>query len=523
MTDEAYLKERLDELARSGGAVITLDIAPILRAFDPAPSPAYLDAAIGAYLLNPLKNSYNYEDLARDYLGVVLPAAGELFDKKNAPADDDERYLSFAANQVLVPLLAWPVIKAALADQGMASLYCDIEMPTAFRLHEMEVAGVRVAREALSDYSRRLGERLGELEGHIYELAGEEFNINSPRQLGEILFEKLGLPGGKKTKSGYSTAADVLEKLKGAHPLVPAVLEYRTYAKLRSTYAEGLADYIGPDGRIHGHFQQTVTATGRISSTDPNLQNIPVREELGREIRRLFIPADGCVFVDADYSQIELRVLAHFSGDERLIAAYNSAEDIHAITASQVFHVPLAEVTKYQRSAAKAVNFGIVYGESAFGLAEGLGISRKEANAYIADYFATYPGVKDFLDRQIAEAKNRGYVTTLFGRRRPVPELKSGNFMQRQFGERVAMNSPIQGTAADIMKLAMIAAEKALRESGSAARIVLQVHDELLLEVPVEEKEAVISLVRKAMGGAAQLRVPLEVSVEAGESWYETK
>ncbi|MBQ7247995.1 MAG: DNA polymerase I [Lachnospiraceae bacterium] len=523
MTDEELLKAHIEALAGSGASIRTLDLAALLRTFDLKESEAYTDVSIGAYLLNPLKNSYRYEDIARDYLGTVFPAAEELFDKKTVPSDEDEKYRTYFSRQALTALLAWPRIEEQLSQAGMLGLFRDVEMPTAFRLHEMEKAGIRVNRDELASYSRRLGDEIERLERTIYELAGEDFNVNSPRQLGEILFEKLGLPGGKKTKSGYSTAADVLEKLRDSHPLIPAVLEYRTYTKLRSTYAEGLAEYIGDDERIHGHFLQTVTATGRISSADPNLQNIPVREELGREIRKLFIPAEGCIFVDADYSQIELRVLAHFSGDERLIAAYNSAEDIHAITASHVFHVPLAEVTRYQRSAAKAVNFGIVYGESAFGLAEGLGISRKEANSYIADYFATYPGVKQFLDRQVADAKNNGFVTTLFGRRRPVPELKSSNFMQRQFGERVAMNSPIQGTAADIMKMAMIAAEKALRERGLAARIVLQVHDELLIEAPLEEKEAVCALVRETMAGAASLRVPLEVSVESGESWYETK
>ncbi len=523
MVDESYLKERMEALANGGARIITLDLAELLRLLDLKESAAYTDVSVGAYLLNPLKNSYRYEDIARDYLGAVLPAAAELFDKKSLPSDDDEKYITYISRFAQVPLLAWPVIRGQLAYTGMLELFEKIEMPTAFRLHEMEAAGVRVNRSELAAYSVKLAGRIEQLEETIYELAGEDFNVNSPRQLGEVLFEKLGLPGGKKTKSGYSTAADVLEKLRDAHPLVPAVLEYRTYSKLRSTYAEGLAEYIGDDERIHGRFLQTVTATGRISSADPNLQNIPVREELGREIRRLFIPADGCIFVDADYSQIELRVLAHFSGDERLIAAYNSAEDIHAITASQVFHVPLAEVTRYQRSAAKAVNFGIVYGESAFGLSEGLGISRKEANAYIADYFATYPGVKEFLDRQVISARNDGYVTTLYGRRRPVPELKSSNYMQRQFGERVAMNSPIQGTAADIMKIAMISCERALRDGGFRSRIVLQVHDELLLEVPFDEKDAVMQLIRETMSGAADLRVPLEVGIESGESWYETK
>ena len=523
MSDEELLKAHIEALAGSGAGIRTLDLAALLRTFDLKESEAYTDVSIGAYLLNPLKNSYRYEDVARDYLGTVFPAAEELFDKKTVPSDEDEKYRTYFSRQALTALLAWPRIEEQLSQAGMLGLFRDVEMPTAFRLHEMEKAGIRVNRDELASYSRRLGDEIERLERTIYELAGEDFNVNSPRQLGEILFEKLGLPGGKKTKSGYSTAADVLEKLRDSHPLIPAVLEYRTYTKLRSTYAEGLAEYIGDDERIHGHFLQTVTATGRISSADPNLQNIPVREELGREIRKLFIPAEGCIFVDADYSQIELRVLAHFSGDMRLIEAYNSAEDIHAITASQVFHVPLNEVTKYQRSAAKAVNFGIVYGESAFGLAEGLGISRKEANSYIADYFATYPGVKQFLDRQVADAKNNGFVTTLFGRRRPVPELKSSNFMQRSFGERVAMNSPIQGTAADIIKMAMLRVYDRLRAEGLRSRLILQVHDELIIEAPTGELDAVHRIMNEEMTHAAELSVPLEIDMHDGATWYDAK
>ena len=356
-----------------------------------------------------------------------------------------------------------------------------------------------------------------------YEETGKRFNINSPKQLGEILFGEMKLPGGKKTKTGYSTAADVLEKLADDHPVVRKILDYRQLTKLYSTYAEGLAAYIGPDGRIHGKFNQTITATGRISSTEPNLQNIPVRMELGREIRKVFVPAEGCVFIDADYSQIELRILAHMSGDERLIEAYRSAQDIHAITASQVFHTPLDQVTPLQRRNAKAVNFGIVYGISAFGLSEDLSISRKEAMEYIDQYFHTYPGVKTFLEDLVRQGKEHGYVTTLYGRRRPIPELKSSNFMQRQFGERVAMNSPIQGTAADIMKIAMIRADRRLREEGFKARIVLQIHDELLVEAPVKEAEQVKALLEEEMRGAAQLKVALEVEAKTGDSWFAAK
>ena len=361
------------------------------------------------------------------------------------------------------------------------------------------------------------------LEQKIYELAGETFNINSPKQLGEILFERMQLPHGKKTKTGYSTAADVLEKLAPDYPVVQMILDYRQLTKLNSTYAQGLAGFIREDGRIHGKFNQTITATGRISSTEPNLQNIPVRMELGRAIRKVFVPEDGYVFVDADYSQIELRILAHMSGDERLISAYRDAQDIHAITASEVFHTPLDEVTPLQRRNAKAVNFGIVYGISAFGLSEDLSISRKEALEYINKYFETYPGVKRFLDEQVQIGKEQGCVTTMYGRKRPIPELKSGNFMQRSFGERVAMNSPIQGTAADIMKLAMIAVDRELREKHLRSRIVLQVHDELLVETHRDETEQVVQILTDRMKHAADLKVSLEVEAHTGDNWLDAK
>ena len=523
MIDDEFIKSHLDEHAKNA-KIVTLGLARLLREFDLIESENYFDAEIAAYLLNPLQNTYSYEDIARDYLGgLVLPTRDEVFDKKNMPKEDDERFINYVSRLVSVPLLAMDEMNARLNDSGMKELFEKIEMPTAFKLYGMEKVGVRVNKEELAEYGEKLTGEIDKLEKIIYKLAGCEFNINSPKQLGEILFEKLGLPGGKKTKSGFSTAADVLEKLKADNEIVKYILEYRTYAKLRSTYAEGLSGFISEDGRIHGHFLQTVTATGRISSADPNLQNIPVREELGREIRKVFIPREGCVFIDADYSQIELRVLAHYSGDEKLIAAYNSDADIHRITASEVFGVALSDVTSEMRRAAKAVNFGIVYGESAFGLSEGLGISRKEANDYINKYFATYPGVKAFLDSMVLDAKNNGYVKTLYGRRRPVPELKSSNFMQRQFGERVAMNSPIQGTAADIMKLAMIAVTDELKRRNLDSKVVLQIHDELLLEVPFAQKDEVLELLRQKMSKVANLRVPLEVSIETGGSWFETK
>lgn len=392
-----------------------------------------------------------------------------------------------------------------------------------FTLYEMESAGVKVEAEALKLYGDQLGEQIIQLEHQIYEMAGEEFNINSPKQLGVILFEKLNMPHAKKTKTGYSTAADVLEKLAEEYPIVSKILEYRQLAKLKSTYADGLAVFIGDDGRIHGKFNQTVTATGRLSSTEPNLQNIPVRMELGRMIRKVFVPKEDCVFVDADYSQIELRVLAHCSGDEQLIKAYREATDIHRMTASQVFHTPFDEVTDLQRRNAKAVNFGIVYGISSFGLSMDLSITRKEAAEYIEHYFETYPGVKKFLDDSVENAKEKGYAVTLFGRRRPVPELKSSNFMQRNFGERVAMNAPIQGTAADIMKIAMIDVHKELKKRNMKSRMILQVHDELLIEAECSEVDEVKEILRDKMENAVKLSVPLIVDMHTGKNWYEAK
>ena len=405
----------------------------------------------------------------------------------------------------------------------MDKLLYELELPLCRVLAEMELAGVYVDRQALKNFGEMLAKRIDETQTEIYALAGGAFNINSTKQLGEVLFEKLNLPALKKTKRGYSTNAEVLEKLRPYHPIIDLILEYRKYTKLKSTYVDGLEKEIAPDGRIHTVFQNTVTATGRLSSTEPNLQNIPVRTPLGAEMRKMFLAPEGRVLVDADYSQIELRVLAHMSGDESLIEAYRHAQDIHALTASQVFHTPLDQVTPLQRRNAKAVNFGIVYGISAFGLSEDLSITRKEALQYIEKYFETYPKVKEFLDRLVETGKEQGYVTTMFGRRRPIPELKSSNFMQRSFGERIAMNSPIQGTAADIIKIAMNRVDRRLREEGYESRIVLQVHDELLIEVKKEELEGVQKLLADEMRGAARLEVPLESDMKTGNSWFETK
>ena len=403
----------------------------------------------------------------------------------------------------------------------MEELYLTIERPTVATLYDMEKYGITVEKDALKEYGDQLVGRIEELEKNIYEQAGKTFNINSPKQLGVILFEKLGMPNGKKTKSGYSTAADVLEKLAPDYPVVSKILEYRQLSKLKSTYADGLTQYISEDGRIHGTFNQTITATGRISSTEPNLQNIPIRMEMGKAIRKVFIPKDGYVFIDADYSQIELRILAHMSGDEKLIEAYNSSADIHRATAAEVFNTPIDEVTPLQRSNAKAVNFGIIYGMSSFGLSQDLSITPKEAKAYIEKYFASYPDIKAFIDGLVESAKKKGYSVTMFKRRREIPELSSSNFMQRSFGERVAMNAPIQGTAADIIKLAMIRVSRALKEQNLKSRLILQVHDELLVETAVDEIDIVKDILTKGMKEAASLRVPLEIDIKQGNNWLE--
>ena len=467
------------------------------------------DVSVAAYLLNPLKNNYTWEDVAREHLGLMID---EKIDQDMKACY--ESYVNYASVEVL---------RQKLRDTKMDTLFRDIEMPFVFTLFDMEQNGIRVEADALKQYGDQLAGKIAELEKEIYEEAGETFNINSPKQLGVVLFENMMLPGGRKTKTGYSTAADVLEKLAPEHPVVAKILEYRQYTKLKSTYADGLANYIQDDGRIHGKFNQTITATGRISSTEPNLQNIPVRMELGRLIRKVFIPEEGYRFVDADYSQIELRVLAHCSGDEHLIQAYKEQSDIHRITASQVFHIPFDEVTPQQRRNAKAVNFGIVYGISSFGLSQDLSITRKEAAKYIDDYFATYPGIKTFLDHAVTHAKEEGYVVTLFGRRRPVPELSSSNFMQRSFGERVAMNSPIQGAAADIIKIAMIRVNQRLKDQKMKSRLVLQVHDELLIEAYEPELDEVQNILKEEMEHAAELKVPLEIDMHTGDNWYEAK
>ena len=482
---EGYLLDKAERLLRNGKNIVVSGLKDMLKVLRVEERAGIYDIDIANYLINPVVSVKPGEI-------DVLTAWKEFLDAKNR-----------------------------LHELGMWELYTEMEMPLVFVLAAMEIAGVKMNAEALREYGDALAVKIAELEEKIYEQAGEHFNINSPKQLGVILFEKMQLPGSKKTKTGYSTSADVLEKLAPEQPIIRDILEYRTLAKLKSTYADGLLTCLDEDGRIRSTFQQTVTATGRLSSTEPNLQNIPIRMELGRLIRKVFVPQDGYVFVDADYSQIELRLLAHMSGDEVLIGAYNEAQDIHRLTASQVFHVPFDEVTDLQRRNAKAVNFGIVYGISSYGLSEDLSISPKEAKKYIEHYFETYPKIKEFLDGTVAKAKEEGCVRTLYQRRRPVPELASSNFMQRAFGERIAMNSPIQGTAADIMKIAMIRVDRKLR--GMKSRILLQVHDELLIETAPEELEAVKQILQEEMTGAADLLVNLEIDVHEGENWYEAK
>lgn len=471
------------------------------------------DVSIASYLLNPLRENYTFDSIAKDHLGLILEDRRELCGKQD---DNNEKIQVYEA---YVSRCVSEICRKKLNETGMLKLYQDVELPLSMNLLDMENAGIRIDRKALKRYSGELKSELTEIEEQIFALTEDKFNLNSPVQLGQILFEKLQIKGGKKTKKGYSTSADILEKVKDEHPVVPLILRYRTLSKLNSTYALGLDEYIGEDGRIHGKFHQTVTATGRISSADPNLQNIPVRTEEGREIRKVFIPTDGFVFVDADYSQVELRILASLSGDENLIAAYRNSEDIHTSTAARVFHVETSRVTPEMRRNAKAVNFGIVYGISAFGLGEGLSISRKEALEYINTYFETYPKVKAYLDGQVAVAKEKGYVTTAFGRIRPVPEIRSSNYMERSFGERIAMNSPIQGTAADIIKIAMNRVADRLKTMKS--KIVLQVHDELLLEATPEETDAVKEILKYEMEHAADLPVPLCVEVCEGRNWNE--
>ncbi|MER2024764.1 MAG: DNA polymerase I [Eubacteriales bacterium] len=549
-------RDALLTVCRAAEEIASCNVKDAARFLGLQDAEKWTDCVIGAYLIDPLRSDWDYGDIATGYLGMTVKTREELIGKKGPAAwlKEAEKKAIRNGKQMTLPIAGMteteetekaedlsqnlalcagyaaftarnakdPILKK-LDSENMADLFRSVEMPLTCVLAQMEKEGILASRKALIEYGEMLSVRIRELTEEIYAEAEEEFNLNSPKQLGTILFEKMKLPGGKKTKTGYSTAADVLEKMAPDHKIVADILEYRTYSKLKSTYADGLLTCIEEDGRIRTTFNQTITATGRLSSTDPNLQNIPMREDLGRRIRKCFYPREGCVFVDADYSQIELRVLAHMSGDEKLIEAYREAKDIHAATASQVFHVPYSEVTDQMRRNAKAVNFGIVYGISSFGLSQGLSISRKEAQDYIDQYFLTYPSIKTFLDDLVHSAKEKGYAVSLFGRRRPIPELKSSNFMQRNFGERVAMNSPIQGTAADIIKIAMIRVAKRLAEEKMESKLILQIHDELLIEAPQQEAEKAREILEEEMKAAASLRVELETDCHIGSDWYEAK
>jgi len=462
------------------------------------------DTALAAYDLNPSQSDYPVSKLATTFLGKTVE-------------DGDA-----AACAEAVWLLAEP-LKAELEKQEETKLYEEIELPLCTVLYRMECRGIAIDRNQLVQFGKMLEERIADCENLIYGYSDGTFNIQSPKQLGTVLFEKLGLPAGKKTKTGYSTNADVLEKLKDKHPIIPAIMDYRMLTKLKGTYADGLMKVIGPDGRIHTTFQNLVTATGRLSSTDPNLQNIPVRTDLGAEIRKMFVPGPGNVLVDADYSQIELRVLAHIADDKTMQRSFCDGMDIHTATASQVFGVPADQVTPLQRRHAKAVNFGIVYGISEFSLAEDIGVSRYEARDYIDSYLANYHGVRDYMKKVVEDARECGYTQTLYGRRRYIPELKSSNFNVRQGAERIALNTPIQGTAADLIKLAMIRVENALNAQFPEAKLLLQVHDELIVECPEAQAAEVAALVSREMQGVAQLKVPLTAEAKFGKSWYDAK
>ncbi len=454
------------------------------------------DTALAAYLLEATESDYAPERISVRYAGRELSGAEAVF-------------------------ALYPTLDAKMKELGMEKLYYDIELPLCRVLSEMEESGFYVDRKALYDFGESLNAGINALQESIWSHAGHEFNINSPKQLGAVLFEELMLPYGKKTKTGWSTNADVLEKLQDKHPIVKEVLDYRMLTKLKSTYAEGLLKVISQDGRIHTSFQMTVTATGRLSSTEPNLQNIPVRKELGAQIRNMFVAAPGMMLVDADYSQIELRLLAHISGDQAMKEAFLSGEDFHTVTASKVFGVPVEQVTPTLRSRAKAVNFGIVYGISAFSLAQDIGVYTNEAKAYMEAYLERYHGVRDYMKNIVESAKEKGYVSTIYGRRRYLPELKSSNFNMRSFGERVALNMPVQGTAADIIKLAMVNVHRRLKETGLKARLILQVHDELIVECPGEEAEQVRDILTEEMENAAHLSVPLVAEAHIGHSWAE--
>ena len=481
------------------------------------------DTALAAYLLDATAGGYDLDRLFMAYCGAELPAPAHLSPDAFSPLGDSSLAEASLCSYTSAIAALYEILPAKLESLGLTALLQEMELPLCTVLAHMEHQGFALDGAALSEFGALLRQRTAQLEQDIYTLAGEEFNINSPKQLGGILFDKLALPHGKKTKTGWSTNADILTKLRSEHAIVAQVLEYRHLTKLNSTYAEGLLKAVDSDGRIRTRFQMTVTATGRLSSIEPNLQNIPTRTEMGREIRRLFIPAEGNVLVDADYSQIELRLLAHMAGDEAMEQAFLSGRDFHTVTAARVFHVAESEVTSDMRSRAKAVNFGIIYGMSAFSLSQDIDVTVGEAKDYIDRYFATYPAVRAYMDGVVEAGKEQGYVATLYGRRRALPELRSSNHIQRAFGERVALNMPIQGTAADVIKLAMVRVHDALRREGLQAKLIMQVHDELIVECPAAAAETVASLLRREMESVASFAVPLIAEAHWGENWLAAK
>ena len=486
------------------------------------------DAMIGTYILNPTKNKYDYNNIAEEILDLQYEDKDELLgtrkSKKFILDIEKDIWLNYCAKQSYVAYKTKPIISKKIEENNQQELFYNIEMPLIYVLASMAMYGIKICKEELIQYQQQLDKEIEELTKEIYWLAGEEFNINSSKQLGEILFDKLSLKGSKKTTRGYSTSADVLEKLYEQHEIIPKILDYRTYAKLKSTYADGLLNVLDKKtSRIYSSFNQTATATGRISSTEPNLQNIPIKIEIGHKVRKVFKPEEGYIFIDADYSQIELRVLAHLSQDEHLIEAFNEGQDIHKITASKVFKKPLEDVTNFERSAAKAINFGLIYGEQAFSLAQDLGITKAKAEEYINDYFDKYPKIKDFLDGVVEDTKKTGYTKTMFNRMRYVPEINSSNFVQRGVGQRIAMNTPIQGTAADIIKIAMVKVYNRIKKENLKSRLILQVHDELLIEAYKDEKDIIKKILKDEMENAIKFSVKLLIDINEGESWYDTK
>ena len=485
------------------------------------------DTMIGGYIINSSNDTYDYAELADKFLDESYQSEEELLGKGKSKLSllqlSNELFTEYCCRYSDILFRVYPIINNMLSENNQKELYYNIELPLMHVLANMELNGIGVDRQGLIAYGNKLDIKLQELTKDIYDMAKREFNINSPKQLSTILFDELQLKGGKKTKTGWSTSADVLEKLKDEHEIINKVLEYRSYSKLKSTYADGLLAVLNDDDRIYSTFNQTITTTGRISSTEPNLQNIPIRLELGRELRKVFVPKEDFIYLDADYSQIELRVLAAMAGDETLINAFKQGQDIHRLTASQVFNVPFDEVTTLQRSNAKAVNFGIIYGKGGYTLSQDLGITKKEADEYIANYFARYPRIKGFIDDCVNDAKQKGYSTTLFNRRRYIAEINSSNFMQRASGERMAMNMPIQGTAADIIKIAMIKVYNRLRSENLKSELILQVHDELLIETYKDEVEIVKAILKEEMEGAVNIGVPIDADVHSGNTWYESK